>query len=43
MIGLVNDNNRIRLTVNLAAAEAENLRLSSRLLRPAEIVRTGGE
>jgi hypothetical protein len=42
MIGFVTDRNRIRLRINRGAAEAASLVLSSRLLRPAEIVTTGG-
>jgi hypothetical protein len=42
MIGFVNDRNRIRLRINRGAAEAASLLLSSRLLRPAEIVSTDG-
>jgi hypothetical protein len=42
MIGFVNDKNRIRLRINLQAAEAAGLKLSSKLLRPAEIVATEG-
>ncbi|HWA15920.1 MAG TPA: YfiR family protein [Gemmatimonadales bacterium] len=42
MIGFVTDRNRIRLRINRGAAEAASLVLSSRLLRPAEIVATGG-
>jgi hypothetical protein len=38
MIWFVTDRNRIRLRINLAAAEAEQLKISSKLLRPAEIV-----
>jgi hypothetical protein len=38
MIRFVMDRSRIRLRVNLAAAESVNLKLSSKLLRPAEIV-----
>ena len=38
MIELRNDGQRIRLRVNLAAARAARLRLSSKLLRAAEIV-----
>jgi hypothetical protein len=38
MIRFVTDRSRIRLRINLAAAEAASLRLSSKLLRPAEIV-----
>lgn len=41
MIGFVTDRNRIRLRINRQAAEAASLTLSSRLLRPAEIVPTG--
>jgi hypothetical protein len=41
MIQLVNENNRIRLRINVAAAKAGNLTISSKLLRPAEIVGTG--
>jgi uncharacterized protein DUF4154 len=42
MIRLVNENNRIRLRIDVAAAKAGNLTISSKLLRPAEIV-GGGE
>lgn len=42
MIRLVNENNRIRLRIDVAAAKACNLTISSKLLRPAEIV-GGGE
>jgi len=38
MVALVNDHNRIRLLVNLGVAEGAGLKLSSKLLRPAEIV-----
>jgi hypothetical protein len=41
MIQLVNENNRIRLRINVAAAKAGNLTISSKLLRPAEIVGAG--
>lgn len=41
MIGFVTERNRIRLRINRGAAEAASLVLSSRLLRPAEIVQTG--
>jgi hypothetical protein len=41
MIGFITDRNRIRLRINRQAAEAASLTLSSRLLRPAEIVPTG--
>jgi hypothetical protein len=42
MIRLVNESNRIRLRIDVAAAKAGNLTISSKLLRPAEIV-GGGE
>ena len=38
MIGLVRRDNRIRLRIDLQAAKAGNLTISSKLLRPAEIV-----
>ncbi len=38
MIQLVNDRNHIRLRIDLEAARARNLTISSKLLRPAEIV-----
>lgn len=41
MIRFVNDRGRIRLRINLAAAKAAGLVLSSKLLRPAEIVGEG--
>jgi len=40
MIQFFNDKNRIRLRVNLEAAQTANLAISSKLLRVAEIVRT---
>lgn len=40
MIRFVTEHNRIRLRVNLEAATAAGLSLSSRLLRAAEIIRT---
>jgi len=43
MIRFVTDHNKVRLRINLAVAEAANLKLSSKLLRPAEIVATGKE
>jgi hypothetical protein len=43
MIRFVTEQNRIRLRVNLEAARAANLTISSKLLRPAQIVATGGE
>lgn len=39
MIQFVTDRNRIRLRINLEAAQAANLTISSKLLRVAEIVR----
>jgi hypothetical protein len=41
MIGLVRQDNRIRLRIDLQAAKASNLTISSKLLRPAEIVGSG--
>jgi hypothetical protein len=41
MIRLVNENNRIRLRIDVAAAKDSNLTISSKLLRPAEIVGRG--
>lgn len=41
MIGFVTEQNHIRLRVNLDAARAANLTISSKLLRPAQIVSTG--
>jgi hypothetical protein len=38
MIVLVNDAKRIRMRINLAAAKASDLVISSKLLRPAEVV-----
>jgi DNA-binding LytR/AlgR family response regulator len=43
MIRFVTEHGRIRLRINLKAAEAANLKLSSKLLRPAEIVSPGNE
>jgi YfiR/HmsC-like len=42
MIRLVTESNRIRLRIDVGAAKAGNLTISSKLLRPAEIV-GGGE
>ncbi|HEX6638317.1 MAG TPA: YfiR family protein [Steroidobacteraceae bacterium] len=43
MIVLFNENNRVRMRINLAAARASNLVISSKLLRPAEVIgREGG-
>lgn len=41
MIRFVTDHNRIRLRINLDAAKAAHLTLSSKLLRPAQIVSDG--
>ena len=41
MIGLVRQDNRIRLRIDLQATKASNLTISSKLLRPAEIVGPG--
>jgi hypothetical protein len=41
MIRFVTDRHRIRLRINLEAARDAHLTLSSKLLRPAQIVRTG--
>lgn len=38
IIVLVNENNRVRMRINVAAAKASNLVISSKLLRPAEVV-----
>jgi hypothetical protein len=43
IIRFVTDHNRIRLRINLDAAKAANLTLSSKLLRPAQIVPSGGD
>jgi hypothetical protein len=42
IIVLVNENNRIRMRINVAAAKANNLVISSKLLRPAEVVGNDG-
>jgi YfiR/HmsC-like len=42
IIVLVNENNRIRMRINVAAAKASNLVISSKLLRPAEVVGNDG-
>jgi hypothetical protein len=42
MIDLVNNSNHIRLQVNVSAAREAGLTLSSKLLRPAQIVGAGG-
>jgi hypothetical protein len=41
MIQLATEQNRIRLLINVDAADAAGLTISSNLLRPAQIVRTG--
>jgi hypothetical protein len=41
MIRFVTVGNKIRLRINLAAAQAANLTISSKLLRPAQIVGPG--
>lgn len=41
MVRLVNEDNRIRLRIDVATAKAGNLTISSKLLRPAEIVGSG--
>jgi hypothetical protein len=41
MIGFASDKGRIRLRINVEAAEASGLRISSKLLRAAEIVTPG--
>jgi len=41
MIRFLSENNKIRLRINLDATKAASLMLSSKLLRPAEIVTTG--
>jgi hypothetical protein len=38
IIVLVNHDNRIRMRINLSAAKASNLVISSKLLRPAEVI-----
>jgi hypothetical protein len=42
-IVLLNDHQRIRMRINLAAAHASNLVISSKLLRPAEVVNDAGD
>jgi len=41
MIRFITENNRIRFRINLAAARAESLTISSKLLRAAEIISPG--
>ncbi len=43
MIGFVTEQNRIRLRINLAAASAAGLTISSKLLRPSQIVSQAGD
>jgi len=43
VIALFNESNRIRMRINVAAAKAGNLVISSKLLRPAEIVGAVGK
>ena len=38
IIVLVSENNRVRMRINVAAAKANHLVISSKLLRPAEVV-----
>ncbi len=42
MIQFITENNRIRLRINVESARAAGLTISSKLLRPAEIVATQG-
>lgn len=42
MIQFITENNRIRLRINVESARAAGLTISSKLLRPAEIVTTQG-
>jgi hypothetical protein len=42
MIQLATDSNRVHLLINVDSARAAGLTISSNLLRPAQIVRTGG-
>lgn len=41
MIRFVNDNNKVRFRINVEAAKAADLTISSKLLRPADIVAPG--
>ncbi|HSZ07205.1 MAG TPA: YfiR family protein [Steroidobacteraceae bacterium] len=43
MIQFATENNRIRLRINVESARASGLTISSKLLRPAEIVGTGAK
>jgi hypothetical protein len=42
IIVLFNENNRIRMRINLAEARSRNLVISSKLLRPAEVIGVEG-
>ena len=43
MVGFTASRNRLKLRVNLAAADSANLTISSKLLRQAEVVRKGAK
>jgi hypothetical protein len=43
MIGFVLENNRVRLDINRAAAESAGLRVSSKLLAVARMVKPDGD
>jgi hypothetical protein len=43
MIRFVTEKNKIRLRINVDAAKTADLTISSKLLRPAEIVTSGKE
>jgi hypothetical protein len=43
MIRFVMENNKVRLRINIDAARAAGLRISSKLLRPSEVVSKGGD
>jgi hypothetical protein len=42
MVQFATQNNRVRLRINVDSAKAAGLTISSKLLRPAEIVTSGG-
>jgi hypothetical protein len=42
IIALIHDANRIRMRINLAEAKAQQLVISSKLLRPAEVIGSAG-
>jgi hypothetical protein len=42
MVQFATENNRVRLRINVDSAKAAGLTISSKLLRPAEIVTSGG-